>query len=212
MEIISRISSPLSEPWVAWLLLLLLLLWTFNQMFLPEIAAVCRGFLSRGDRTFTVHTVQTKYTSRIYKLGIIALVLQMYILGETNNFSLADYGKTLAVITAIGLAQWMSIHLVGIVFLNHRHMENAMEQRDIISNALYGLAPLIVLTQLWGAYMATNILVIFVGIVYFGLIIIKAFQLFYNNLLSIIYILLYIISLEFIPLAAMIIWTKNIVQ
>ena len=181
-------------------------------MFLPEIAAVCRGFLSRGDRTFTVHTVQTKYTSRIYKLGIIALVLQMYILGETNNFSLADYGKILAIITAIGLAQWISIHLVGIVFLNHRHMENAMEQRDIISNALYGLAPLIVLTQLWGAYMATNILVIFVGIVYFGLIIIKAFQLFYNNLLSIIYILLYIISLEFIPLAAMIIWTKNIVQ
>jgi hypothetical protein len=37
----------------------------------------------------------------------------------------------------------------------------------------------------------------------------RTFQLYYNNLLSILYILLYIINLEVLPLAGAILWLKN---
>ena len=63
---------------------------------------------------------------------------------------------------------------------------------------------------LWDVNAITTGLVLLLAVVYLGVLLMRIIQLYYNNLLTIIYILLYIISLEVIPLLGAILWLKTI--
>lgn len=207
MEMISRISSPVSESWVAWVLLLLVVLWLMNSMFVPEISMVFRGLFSRGERTYSSSGGQLQYTTWGFRVGLVALLVQM-LLVRGDGFAFVDYGIIFGIMSLAYLVQELLIRLVGMVFLSHRVLEGALDQRILINNALCGALPLVVLLS-GKEYL--GIIVLFVLILlYIGILLIKSMQLFYKNIMSIIYILLYVISLEIIPLVGGILWIKNI--
>ena len=207
MEMISRISSPVSESWVAWVLLLLVVLWLLNSMFVPEISMVFRGLFSRGERTYSSSGGQLQYTTWGFRVGLVAILVQM-LLVKGDGFAFADYGIIFGIMSLAYLAQELLIRLVGVVFLPHRVLEGALDQRILINNALCGALPLVVLLS---GKEYVGIIVLFVLILlYIGILLIKSMQLFYKNIMSIIYILLYIISLELIPMVGAILWIKNI--
>lgn len=210
MEIINRISSPVSESWVAWVLLLLLICWIIKGMFLSEISTLFRGLLSRCDRSYTNSNGLMQYITLLYKLGIISLLIHAFFFHK-GDFTFTDYSIILGILTLVHFVQWILIRIVGLVFLSHRQLEIATEQRNVINDAIYGILPLMMV--LWYQIQVLN--VIFVSLLiflYFGAIFMKLIQLFFKNILSVFYVLLYIISLEFIPLAVVILWIKNIMQ
>jgi hypothetical protein len=207
MEMISRISSPVSESWVAWVLLLLVVLWLLNSMFVPEISMVFRGLFSRGERTYLSNGSQLQYTTWGFRVGLVALLVQM-LLVKGEGFAFADYGIILGVVSLAYLVQELLIRLVGVVFVSHRVLEGALDQRTLINNALCGMLPLVVL--LLGVEPLGMIVLFVLLSLYVGMLLIKSVQLFYRNILSILYILLYIISLELIPMVGTILWIKNI--
>ena len=128
-----------------------------------------------------------------------------------GDFTFTDYSIILGILTLVHFVQWILIRIVGLVFLSHRQLEIATEQRNVINDAIYGILPLMMV--LWYQIQVLN--VIFVSLLiflYFGAIFMKLIQLFFKNILSVFYVLLYIISLEFIPLAVVILWIKNIMQ
>lgn len=208
MEMISRISSPVSESWVAWVLLLLVVLWLINSMFVPEISMMFRGVFSRGERTYSSSSGQSQYMTWGFRVGLMALIVQLLMMNGEESFAFADYGIILGILSLAYLVQELLIRLVGMVFLSHRVLEGALDQRILINNALCGALPLVVLLS-GKEYL--GIIVLFVLILlYIGILLIKSMQLFYKNIMSIVYILLYVISLEIIPLAGGILWIKNI--
>lgn len=210
MEVINRISSPTSESWVAWVLLILSIGWVLKKMFVPELIMVFRGMFSRGERSYVATGGQMKYLTQAFRIGIIALLIQL-VLQTGCGFLLTDYCIVVGVVSLVLLVQRLMIQLTGVVFLSHRMFETAIEQRTMINEALCCLMPVIVVLLCF-AHTLNTPLVILLAILYMGLILVKSIQLFYNNLLSVIYILLYVISLEFIPMACAMVWIKNIVQ
>ena len=207
MEMISRISSPVSESWVAWILLLLVVLWLLNSMFVPEISLVFRGLFSRGERTYLSNGGQLQYTTWGFRVGVVALLVQM-LLVKGEGFAFVDYGIIFGIMSLAYLVQELLIRLVGAVFVSHRVLEGALDQRTLLNNALCGMLPLVVLSS---RMERLGVIVLFaLLLLYIGILLIKLVQLFYKNILSILYISLYIISLEFIPLVGAILWIKNI--
>ena len=207
MEMISRISSPVSESGVAWILLLLVVLWLLNSMFVPEISLVFRGLFSRGERTYLSNGGQLQYTTWGFRVGVVALLVQM-LLVKGEGFAFVDYGIIFGIMSLAYLVQELLIRLVGAVFVSHRVLEGALDQRTLLNNALCGMLPLVVLSS---RMERLGVIVLFALLsLYIGILLIKSVQLFYKNILSILYISLYIISLEFIPLVGAILWIKNI--
>jgi hypothetical protein len=208
MEMITRISSPISESWVAWLLLILLTFWVAKGMFISEIIMVCRGFFSRASRTYALGSGM-QYATWLYRIGLSALIIHVLLYSKDNIFAIEDYGIILGIISIAYCIQWLLIRLIGTVFISHRLLESAIEQRNLINDAVCGLMPIVLLLSGIEQIKAIVLLVLF--LVYLVIIFIKSCQLLYKNISSVLYILLYIISLEFIPLVGTILWIKNII-
>lgn len=200
----------MSESWVAWVLLLLLICWVVKGMFLLEISTLFRGLFSRCDRSYTTNNGLLQYITLIYKLGIITLLIYAFFF-QKGDFAFIDYSIVLGILALVHLLQWVLIRIVGLVFLSHRQLEIATEQRNIINDAICGILPLM-MVLLYQIRTLNIILVSLLICLYLGIIFMKSMQLFFKNILSVFYVLLYIISLEFIPLAFAILWIKNIVQ
>lgn len=209
MDVITRISSPVTESWFAWLFFAFFVFWVSKGMFLAEANLVFRGLFSKGERSY-VGNVGLQYLTILYKAGIMALLIYMLIHAD-GEFILINYGIVFGVILATILVQNLLVRLVGVVFLSNRMLESALEQRGLIGDVLCGLMPLAIML-LYMIPACGMLVVIVLSLLYVGMILVKAIQLCYNNLLSVLYVLLYIISLEVIPLVGAILWIKNIIQ
>lgn len=209
MDVITRISSPLTESWFAWLFFAFFVFWVSKGMFLTEANLVFRGLFSKGERSY-VGNVGLQYLTTLYKTGILALLIYMLI-HKTGEFTFINCAIVFGVILATILVQNLLIRLVGLVFLSNRMLEGAVEQRRLIGDVLCGLMPLAIML-LCKIPVCSTVVVFVLALLYIGMILVKSIQLFYNNLLSVLYVLLYIISLEVIPLVATILWVKNIIQ
>lgn len=209
MDVMTRISSPVTESWFAWLFFAFFVFWVSKGMFLAEASLVFRGLFSKGERSY-VGNVSLQYLTILYKAGIMALLIYMLIHTD-GEFILINYGIVFGVILATILVQNLLVKLVGLVFLSNRMLDGALEQRRLIGDVLCGSMPLAIL--LLSMMPACNMVVVIVlSLLYVGMILVKSIQLFYNNLLSVLYVLLYITSLEVIPLVGAILWIKNIIQ
>jgi hypothetical protein len=209
MDVITRISSPLTESWFAWLFFAFFVFWASKGMFLAEANLVFRGLFSKGERSY-VGNVGLQYLTTLYKAGILALLIYMLIHVD-GEFTFINCGIVFMVILATILVQNLLVRLVGLVFLSNRILESAIEQRKLIGDVLCGLMPLVVML-LCKIPSCGTVVVCVLALLYIGMILVKSIQLFYNNLLSVLYVFLYIISLEVIPLVATILWVKNIIQ
>lgn len=209
MDVITRISSPMTESWFAWLFFAFFVFWVSKGMFLAEASLVFRGLFSKGERSYVGNT-GLQYLTTLYRAGIMALLIYMLI-HVTGEFTFINYSIVLGVILAAILTQNLLTRLVGLVFLSNRMLEGALEQRRLIGDVLCGLIPLAIM--LLCMIPACNMVVVIVlSLLYVGMILVKSIQLFYNNLLSVLYVLLYITSLEVIPLVVAILWIKNIIK
>ena len=209
MDVITRISSPVTESWFAWLFFAFFVFWVSKGMFLAEASLVFRGLFSKGERSYVGNT-GLQYLTTLYRAGIMALLIYMLI-HVTGEFTFINYSIVLGVILAAILTQNLLTRLVGLVFLSNRMLEGALEQRRLIGDVLCGLIPLAIML-LYMIPACNMVVVIILSLLYVGMILVKSIQLFYNNLLSVLYVLLYITSLEIIPLVGAILWIKNIIQ
>jgi hypothetical protein len=176
-------------------------------MFVPEISMVFRGLFSRGERTYSSNGGQLQYTTWGFRVGLVALLVQM-LLVKGVGFAFVDYAIIFGIMSLAYLVQELLIRLVGVVFVSHRVLEGALDQRMLINNALCGVLPLVVLLS--EKERLGMIVLLVLVLLYVGMLFIKSVQLFYNNIMSMLYILLYIISLELIPMVGAILWIKNI--
>jgi hypothetical protein len=209
MEFISRISSSASEAWIAWVVLLMLFFAFINRLFIADIVGAFRSMSSHGERSYNSGTNNLQYITWIYKVIVVSMLVFLFLVDGGVVFSFANFGIVLGGLTLVYWLQWGLVKLVGVVFLDHRQLVSATEQRTLIHNAICGMLLPVVVVMLWQVNAVMVVLVVLLLVVYLGVLFMRTFQLYYNNLLSILYILLYIINLEVLPLAGAILWLKN---
>lgn len=213
MDNIVRIWSPNSAPWVMWVLFGLLLLALCVGFLGSDIAALARSLFSKSDRMYVDRNTQGILQTIIvqsFRIGVIALVGYLWIY-NANDFAIVNYLLVVGIVASLLLVQWLLLKGIGNVFLPQKQLAIAMEQRSVVCNAMAMLLWPIALVMMYTGKEASTALCGIAGGVYVVLICVKYMQLFYQNVLSIGYMLLYVISLEVLPLCAALFWAQKLI-
>ena len=213
MEAIFRVSSSMSAAWTNWVMLILLVLLAFNRFFLADIAAVFRNMFSRSERLYLDSTWQGRVIAWVFRAGVVAMTVYVLISKELSQCTMIGYWISFGLIAALFLIQYRAERLVSAVFLPAKMQDLVMEQRNCICNAIAAILWVGTLTIQWidNVLIIRTLCYVFAGI-YIVLLIVKSMLLFHKNALSILYVMLYIISLEVVPLVVTVSVIKHILQ
>lgn len=212
MNDLPRISSLYSEPWVGWVMFALFAMALMNLI--PQVAGVTlQGLFSQSERTYSVRNRNwmSEVVLRIFRLGVVAMAVLVWVVpqGET---SLLSYTKIIGVLLGVYALQALLMYVVGAVFVSSKRMDVAMEQHDAIRTLVcVGLYPILLLLTNFTSPILPQIAFGIVFVVYVLALLAKSIQLFYSHLLSILYIILYIVWLELLPLLSGILMIEQII-
>ena len=209
-----HISSPISESWVYWILLLFFVLVAVNRSVRDSVVVALRNSFSHSERVYggQSQNILAISTAWIFRVGVLAMAI--YVLSYTSEqFTFMAYTKILGVVALIEVIRHILLLGVGWVFLSNNQLANGIGQLEIVRNVVCVLLlPVLLLLIRLNYPMLHFILLGIIGLAFTVLVIAKSTLLFYKNILSIFYILLYFIYLEIIPVAGMVLLTKHILQ
>lgn len=209
-----HISSPISESWVYWILLLFFVLVAVNRSVRESVVVALRNSFSHSERVYggQSQNILAISTAWIFRVGVLAMAIYI-LLYTSEQFTFMAYTKILGVVALIEVIRHILLLGVGWVFLSNNQLANGIGQLEIVRNVVCVLLlPVLLLLIRLNYPMLHFILLGIIGLAFTVLVIAKSTLLFYKNILSIFYILLYFIYLEIIPVAGMVIWTKHILQ
>jgi len=205
-------SLPQTEGWVFGSLLILFFLLVF---------ALSRssGLISENIKTFfqtkerssffsntTVKDFRFGFFLSLFSSGVISLYAYLLFHEASTEFSVEVYGLFLLVTLAYVAFKSLLIDLVGFVFLDRNTLKMAKDSYfNILSFLGIALFPLLILfiylPYSWSGF--TEIASLVICIIACILVIIKLFQIFLHKTVASFYILLYLCTLEFLPLIAL---------
>ena len=209
-----HISSPISESWVYWILLLFFVLVAVNRSVRDSVVVALRNSFSHSERVYggQSQNILAISTAWIFRVGVLAMAIYI-LLYTSEQFTFMAYTKILGVVALIEVIRHILLLGVGWVFLSNNQLANGIGQLEIVRNVVCVLLlPVLLLLIRLNYPMLHFILLGIIGLAFTVLVIAKSTLLFYKNILSIFYILLYFIYLEIIPVAGMVLWTKHILQ
>lgn len=214
LDTIPHISSPYSATWVVWLLLGLMVAALLNRSSRMDIALTLRTIFSRSERYYSTQTQSwsSSILTGIFEWSVVALTayLLMY---NGGVFGIVSFLKVMGIVAVVYFLQWISVVAVGNVFLQIKTYTNATEQYlSLRAMACILLYPLLIIAVNIPSTIVLKIATGIVAAIYLLLLLIKMVMLFYRNIGSLIYILLYITYLEIIPTAGLLLWTKAVVR
>ena len=209
-----HISSPISESWVYWILLLFFVLVAVNRSVRDSVVVALRNSFSHSERVYggQSQNILAISTAWIFRVGVLAMAI--YVLSYTSEqFTFMAYTKIFGVVALIEVIRHILLLGVGWVFLSNNQLANGIGQLELVRNVVCVLLlPVLLLLIRLNYPMLHFILLGIIGLAFTVLVIAKSTLLFYKNILSIFYIFLYFIYLEIIPVAGMVLWTKHILQ
>ena len=225
MDIVPHISSVYANAWTGWVLLALLLLLVINRSARVGVIGSVRSVFSQSERVYASQSRAwgSELCEYAFRLGVLAMAVWVLVIGD-GRLDMGDgqldigngamgYAKVFALVLGVYVAQRLLMRGVGHVFVANKQLDAAMEQYNgICSMACVCLYPiLLVLTNVHIAYLAQilcgGVLLLFVLCVLW-----KSIRLFYTNVLSLMYILIYIVFLEIMPIMVIFSVTKNILR
>ena len=209
-----HISSPLSESWVYWILLLFFVLVAVNRSVRDSVVVALRNSFSHSERVYggQSQNILAISTAWIFRVGVLAMAIYI-LLYTSEQFTFMAYTKILGVVALIEVIRHILLLGVGWVFLSNNQLANGIGQLELVRNVVCVLLlPVVLLLIRLNYPMLHFILLGIIGLAFTVLVIAKSTLLFYKNILSIFYIFLYFTYLEIIPVAGMVIWTKHILQ
>ena len=213
MEIVEHISSVYANGWVSWVLLALLLLLVLNRSAGMGVIGSLRSVFSQSERVYGAQSRAwgSEVCEWLFRIGVLAMAVWVLVIGngrlDMGYGQLAigngamGYAKVLGVVLGVYIVQRLVLRGVGYVFVSRKQLSAAMEQYNAIcSAACVCLYPIVLVVMNVPATHLAQILCGAVLVAFVGMIVWKSIRLFYTNILSLLYILLYIIFLEIMPI------------
>jgi hypothetical protein len=140
----------------------------------------------------------------LFRIGVLAMAVWVLAIGNGRlaiDNGAMGYAKVLGVVLGVYIVQRLVLRGVGYVFVSRKQLSAAMEQYNAIcSAACVCLYPMVLVVMNVPAAHLAQILCGAVLVAFVGMIVWKSIRLFYTNILSLLYILLYIIFLEIMPI------------
>ena len=214
ISILPYIPNLYSSTWFWWTMLGLLGVLVLNMALGMNVGGMFRSVFGSSERVYTFHSIGIlgDVSQLLYRVGLLSLTV-LWVVSSGIDASAWHYLMVLAVVSGVYTVQYVVMRLIGAVYIPVKLMDNLLEQYKTIRMLICCLLFPILLVC---ANSTNNILpLILLGIlllVYLICIILKGIQNLYSNALSILYILLYTLSLEVVPLAAVCYLTRLLIR
>ncbi len=210
MQSIARISSSVSEPWVAWtMVVLLVLLVLADSLQRGVIINSFRGLRTAKERDNLFNITTSNPIGHLflecYKVGIFALTLYT-LLAPQGAFCYIHFWLIAACVVGVLMAKYLIAILLSYVFFSNKVFQIAVRHYvGITTCCAIALYPLL-LFMLFVPQMGTIAMYILggtVGIFYIIVLLMKIFQFFFTQPLASVHIFLYLCTLEALPLVGL---------
>lgn len=203
MPFVERISTPMSEPWTAWTMLFLLLCigWAIQRQ--PALLRIAwQGTFARSGRNYSDAAVDALalVLVQVFRVGTLALGLDVLFFSG-GQFLFTSFLLTLLLLVAVEVIKLATAWLVHFTF----HLSSSFALSYMQYTYLWMLVclPLLVVDavsiSIGSSGLITTMMAIVGGLLVVALVI-KGLRLYMNRLTSIVYILLYVITVEIVPL------------
>lgn len=210
MESVLRYSTPYSEPWVAWLMVLLLILLLMADHFQRGLIIDSFRSLTAAKERESLFSETTKTTAGIITLFIYKVLitsLTLYAVIVTGGFSFVRFLLVVLLVLALTAVKYITMWLTSYIFLNRDTFSLMVMHYGNLSSVVCILLYPVLLLVLFAPFVTHTVaLAMVLAVAAFALVIwfIKAFGLFFTNFLAGFYIFLYLCTLELIPFAALV--------
>lgn len=199
MDMVPHILSVYANAWTGWVMLALLLLLVLNHSPQYSLIGSVKNVFSHAERVYGAQSRAwgSEVCEWLFRIGVLAMAVWILAIGN----GAMGYAKVLGVVLGVYIVQRLVLRGVGHVFVSRKQLSAAMEQYNAIcSAACVCLYPIVLVVMNVPAAHLAQILCGAVLVAFVGMIVWKSIRLFYTNILSLLYILLYIIFLEIMPI------------
>lgn len=213
MDMVPHILSVYANAWTGWVMLALLLLLVLNHSPQYSLIGSVKNVFSHAERVYGAQSRAwgSEVCEWLFRMGVLAMAVWALVIGNGRldmgygrlaiGNGAMGYAKVLALVLAVYVVQRLVLRGVGYVFVSRKQLSAAMEQYNAIcSAACVCLYPIVLVVMNVPAAHLAQILCGAVLVAFVGMIVWKSIRLFYTNILSLLYILLYIIFLEIMPI------------
>lgn len=205
-------STPQNESWVFALLLGLFLFFIISlHRSTGWITETLKNFFVKRSRSGTFfrsasHNLQSRLMLSLFSTAVIVLFVYTSIFQE-GNFEFSRYLQMLATGILYLVLKYYLISIIGYTFLNDEFTILSKEAYFTIYSLLGVLLFPILVINIYLPLGENNNFPDIIALLFTGLalitVILKVFQFFYHKLLDIFYIMLYLCTLEILPLIGM---------
>lgn len=208
-----QISTPYTEGWVAWLMLVLLILLGVANIFQPGFyVRALRSLPTTKERDSIFLAAGNDYRSQIAmtSFGVIVIGLLMRRLLSADNFTFATCAIAVGCASLGVLARKLMQELVAFVFFERHELDTIQRHYRYINNCfIIALFPLLLVALYTPLSRMTALVVLCIlAVAYLGFLLFKMMACLPLRPVALFYIPLYVVTVEILPIAGMILATK----
>ena len=211
-EGISRATHPSSENWVFVVVLVqfILLCFVFARSYGWIVGSVVSFFKVKERESLfsktTIIDVQSRFILLFFAISVYSFLVLFLLMPNFSSFNIEVYWKIFALSLIYLILKYLISIIIGYVFTQPVDMKNARKGYVDAFNLLAVIMYPLLLIRLYADFSEYSYLmyfaVIFITLAHL-LFIIKLFQIFYQKIVTSFYILLYLCTLEIIPLVVL---------
>ena len=205
-------SLPGTEYWVFPILVLLFFLFAFSIARSGSlITETIKNFFQVKERSSifskaTVNDFQIRIFLIVFSVGVVSLYAYLQLHRPDSDFSLLIYSYTLIITAIFVVLKSFMFDVLGYVFLDQATSKMAKEGYFNVFSFLGLLLFPLMIIQIYIPYNFNGVIEVIsliTCIITYILITFKLFQIFFHKIIASFYILLYLCTLEFLPLFAL---------
>ena len=202
MDGIGHILSPMSAPWCGWTMLALLLCAVLGEVLQPGvISQAASSLFSRNERTYRDAPVNFpgQLMMTLFRIGTIGMGLYLCLYTD-GEYGFGEYAALCGVILAVLVGKMLCNGILDYTFQISRRFSPAYEQYgDIITIVSCILYPALLVAMRIGSSTVNGWILGSVAVVFLLLWIFRMARNYIQSPMAIVYVALYICTLEVIP-------------
>lgn len=216
MEGMMHILSPASAPWCGWIMVLLLVAGIFSEWLQP-------GLVTKAPTTLTARITDRMYKDAptnfmgqlfvsIFRLGTITMAIYLCFYTE-NHYPIVAFGAVCALVLAVVLVKMLFNILVNYTFdISRRFGDMYDHYANITTLTSLALFPLVLILLQFGNPALNKWILGITALLFIGMWLYRSIRTYVSSLPSLIYWVMYICTLELLPIALLIYLSGKIIS
>lgn len=215
MNGITHIVSMVNAPWCGWTMLVLFLCALFSEVFQPGLLTqAASSLLAKTNRTYKAapNNFMGQLLVNIFRMGTLGMALCMCF-SESSTTHFLTLLIVCGVLLSVLAVKMLCNVIVDYTFQLSRHYMPIYEHyANLMTLAMMVLYPAVLVLMHWGTPLAARWTLGIMAVLFLCMWIYRSARIFLVSPLALVYLIIYILTLEVLPMAGLYILTAQIIS